>query len=200
MNYVGLALQYLSQYPILVSLLIGIFTGEEVILVLAFLSAQGVLPLWIVLVFVPMGTFICDVFFFSLEKTRFVKRIKEWKYFSKGYEKLDAHIGKLTKDRHIHTLFYTKFIYGTRIVTLIFLGLKEIKYSKFFKYNIVVTIIWALIVIPLGYLAGKGYQIIVDVFRSVELGLLFILILVIVFFTIKKWISNKLAKKSAQLI
>ena len=190
-------LEYISQYPILSSLLVGIFTGEEVILVLAFLSAQGVLPLWVVFVFVPLGTFICDAFFFFLGRTKFVNRIKEWKHFSKGYEKVDANVGRLTKDRHIFTLFYTKFIYGTRIATLIFLGLKGISYSQFFKYNLIITILWAMIVIPLGYFAGKGYGIILNIFRSVELGLLFILIFIIFFFIIKKWISTKLMKKQS---
>jgi len=186
---------YLSQYPILASLLIGIFTGEEVILILAFLSSQGVLPLWIVFVFVPIGTFITDIFFFFIGKTKLINKIKDWKHFSKGYSKTDKFVGKLTKEKHILALFYTKFIYGTRIVTLIFLGLRGTKYSQFFKYNIIITILWAMIVIPLGYLAGKGYIIILNIFRSVELGLLFLLIFIILFFLIKKWISTKLVKK-----
>lgn len=186
---------YLSQYPIWTSLLVGIFTGEEVILILAFLSAQGVLPLWVVFVFVPMGTFICDAFFFFLGKTKLINRIKEWKHFSRHYEKVDAHVGKLTGDKHLLALFYTKFIYGTRIVTIVFLGLRGTKYSQFFKYNLIITIIWAMIVIPLGYLAGEGYIFILNIFRSVELGLLFILILVILFFLIKKWISKQISKR-----
>ena len=186
---------YLSQYPILTSFLIGIFTGEEVILILAFLSAQGVLPLWVVLVFVPLGTFLCDTFFFFIGKTRIVNRLKEWKHFSRNYKRVDEHVGKLTRERHILTLFYTKFIYGTRIVTLIFLGLKGTSYSQFFVYNLAITILWAIIIIPLGYFAGKGYTFIIDIFRSVELGLLFILLSVILFFLIKKWISTKLIKK-----
>lgn len=187
--------EYLSQYPILSSLFAGIFTGEEVILILAFLSAQGILPLWVVFVFVPIGTFITDIFFFFIGKTKSVNKIKEWKYFSNSYKKIDTHIGKLTKEKHIFVLFYTKFIYGTRIASILFLGLKGTSYSQFFKYNFFITILWAMIVIPLGYLAGKGYSFIINIFRSVELGLLFVLIFIILLFIVKKWISTKLIKK-----
>lgn len=186
---------YLSQYPILASLLIGIFTGEETILILAFLSSQGVLPLWIVLVFVPIGTFITDVLFFFLGKTKTINKLHKWRYFSNKYKKTDELVGRLTRENHLLILFYTKFIYGTRIISILFLGLKGTSYYRFLKYNFIITFIWALIVIPLGYFTGKGYTFIINIFRSVELGILFVLVIVILFFLVKKWISVKLIKK-----
>ena len=187
-----------AENPIIVSFLVGLLTGEETVMALSFASAVGVLPFWIVLVFATLGMFVCDTFFFAVGKSRFAHRVLEFKKIKEGYKKIDESVEKITLKHPILLLLYTKFIYGTRIASLLFLGIKQTSWIKFLSVNLAIAMLWGLIVIPAGWLAGKGFRIILDIFRNVQLGITFVVLTIILIIIIRKWLNKKLTRKQKQ--
>lgn len=183
-----------ENYPILIAFLGGLFGGEEVIITLSFLSANGFIPIWILFVFALIGVFLSDIFVFFIGKLRIIKNFKNIEKFSKVYMQVDSRISKLTRESVFLTLLYTKFLYGTRVLTLIYVGLKDIKLRKFMLYDFIVTFIWMCVIVSIGWFAGSSYNLIYKIFKNVQIALLTILIFVVLFFILRKWVGKKLIK------
>jgi membrane protein DedA with SNARE-associated domain len=195
MGIVDFILSLLSSYPEICSYLVGVFLGEETIMFLSFLSSQGYLPILTVFIFSTLGTFTSDLFFFSISKIRYFQNLEKESSLYRQYQKIDTLVGRLTKENHLLILFYTKFIYGTRIMTIMYLGVKGVSFRKFLIFNSIITILWSLVIVSLGWLAGQGYLFILDLFRNIQLAIFFILLLIIVLLVIKKWIQKKLTRE-----
>ncbi|MFA4953506.1 MAG: hypothetical protein WC584_04750 [Candidatus Pacearchaeota archaeon] len=181
-------------HPILITFFGGFFGGEELLLILSFASANNLIPFLDLLIFFALGSYIMDLFIFSIGKTRLVSRLHEWKSFSRKYAKIDSLVGRLTKERHVMILFYTKFVYGTRIASILFLGLKKVKTTKFLLVSAITIITWTFIVAGIGWLAGKGFNIILTLFKDVFLAISFVFFFAVIIYLIKKWVEKKILK------
>ena len=179
-------------HPILIAFLSGFLGGEEILLVLGFASAQGIIPFHILLIFCTLGAYIMDFFIFLIGKSKMVNRLHKWRKFSEKYKKIDMFVGKVTKEKHILLLFYTKFIYGTRIVSLLFLGLKGIKTLRFLVVSLFTVVIWSSIILIIGWLAGRGFSIILTVFKSLSLAVSFVVLFIILLWLLKRKVEKKL--------
>lgn len=190
---------FFSQYGILILILSGIIGGEEVIISLVFLSAMGLFPLWWILVFVTLGEFISDLTIFSLAKLKFFHRFKRIERLTRLYEKADKFIIKISKESTFLTILYSKFIYGTRIFTLVYLSSKKVQWKKFILSDFLVFIVWMSIVVAVGWFAGSSIKKLTSTFKNIEFTLLLLLVFIIFIIVIKKWIQKKLLKKQKQL-
>lgn len=182
----------------LISFLGGLFAGEEVVATLAFMAAKGIMPLWVVVVFAGFGVFICDLFFYSIGRLHFFNSLKDIKKFSVFYDNFDSVILKVTKQKPVVALFYTKFIFGTRIITLIYTGMKKVSLKKFIVFDLLICFLWISIVVGIGYLAGRGYIFISEVLKNTFIGIGFVFTLIFIIFFVKKWIAKKLVNASGQ--
>ena len=187
-----------ASHPVLITFFTGFFGGEEFLLLLSFASANGIIPFYFILIFFSIGAFIMDMIIFLIGRTRVVKKLHGWKLFSDKYQKVDMLVGRLTKDRHILLLFYTKFIYGTRIASIIFLGLKGVKFAKFVIVSAFTIFVWVGVVASIGWLAGKGFNIILTLFKSVFLAISFLFFFIIIIYLVKKWIEKRIIKSGKE--
>ena len=71
----------------------------------------------------------------------------------------------------------------------------KISYSKFLKLNSFVTLILVSSFLVAGWLAGKGYTIVLDVFKSVQLGISFLIVFFVVFYILQKKLKKWYIKK-----
>jgi membrane protein DedA with SNARE-associated domain len=190
---------FFSNYGIFILLLSGILGGEEVIISLVFLSAMGLFPLWWILVFVTLGEFISDFTIFSLGRLNLFHKFKKIERFTRLYEKADRFIIKVSKESTFLTLLYSKFIYGTRIFTLVYLSSKKTQWRKFIISESLVLIVWMSITVAVGWFAGASVKQLSLTFKKVEFTLLLLLIFIIFIVMVKKWIQTKLLKKQKRL-
>lgn len=177
-------------HPLLASLLGGLFAGEEFTLFLAFLSSRGYYPLWIVYVFSFTGVFIMDFLFYQFGRLRFVHKLFRFRFFTKAYSFINLFVQKITYKHKFLILLYTKFIFGTRLISLIYLGIEKTSYRTFLITDFFVTLLWTIVIVTFGYFIGKGYSILYDIFKSVQISLAFILIMLLLFFIFRKWIRK----------
>ena len=162
---------------------------------IAFLSGQGVMPLYIVFAGSIIGTIVSDTAWFFLSRTRAADRMISYKHFSVWYAKVKSIFDKITKNNIIIAILVGKFLYGTRIVTIAYLSRERINYYKFCLYNFVIIVLWTLVIIPIGYLAGEGLGKTMTIFQDFEKVVFYLIVFIILIFIIKsvftKWLEKK---------
>lgn len=187
-----------TSHAIWISIVAGFLAGEELILVLAFLSAQGMLPVWIVFIFGLIGLLIRDTLLYFIGFLRPLYKLNKYARVNRISANLDSFVQKTTKQSMARMLLYTKFIFGTRILTSLYLGYKRVKPSKFLFNN---TLIWAILVtifISIGYFAGESFIFIMETFKSMTLAIAFLLLLIIFFLWVQRKLHHRMVKKTSE--
>ncbi|MFH1901981.1 MAG: hypothetical protein ABIK26_07010 [Candidatus Omnitrophota bacterium] len=180
-------------------MLSGILGGEELILSLVFLSSLGLFPLWWILIFVTLGEFISDIVIFSLGRIDLFHKFKKIEKLTKLYKKADNLIMKVSKKSTFLTILYSKFIYGTRIFTLVYLSSKKTKWQKFLVSELLALMVWMSITVVIGWFAGASIKQFSLAFKNTGLTIALLVIFIILIIMMKKWIQTKLLKKQKQL-
>jgi len=199
MNIIESFIPFFASYGTLITFLGGLIGGEEVIITFAFLSATGLFPLWWIAVFSTIGVYLSDIIVLSIGRCDRIGNFQRLEKYSKVYQKVDHLIVKISRENLFLTLLYTKFLYGTRVLTLIYLGIKKVKWIKFLIYDFIVVCIWIIPVILVGWLGGSGFRIVITVFKRAELTIMLIIIFIILVLMIRAWIKTKLLKLRKQL-
>ncbi len=185
----------LASFSFFMSFIAPIISGENGVIILAFLSAQGYFAPWIVFLFGSLGMLAIDSIWFLLMKTKFLEKRKEKYRNYETYRKIEARIESLSHKSDIMIIMISKILIGTRILIIIYLSLRNISYFKFMKYNILPTFIWGAGLTLIGWLAGRGYYNLSQVSNNLFLGLTFIASLVMAFYLImsliRKWLIGK---------
>ena len=95
----------------------------------------------------------------------------------------------------LYALILSKFVYGTRVLTVVTFGVnKPIKTSKFFLINTICLMIIASVILLIGWFFG-GLLNLNLFYRNFKLFFLGLLLLIVFVVISKKWIQ----KKSVQL-
>lgn len=183
-------LDLLNSYPFLISFLPVIFGGEVAIITLAFLSQQNLISIGYVILFGLIGAILSDLLWYSLTKLRLVRKFKEWRHIKKHYENIEKKIEKISRGKDFLMLLIAKFVVGTRVVTIIYLNLRNIKLSKFVVYSIVANFIWLGAMITFGVLAGRGF-VALGLFDRIQWIILGVVVLIVAWHFIEKAITKK---------
>jgi len=189
-------LNTLRDHPIILFFLAAYIGGEEMIIPLAILVGHGLWSLWLLFTVCFIGTLFADLTWFLLgrhgiQKRRFFQRYKE------KYTKMSTFIRKLAKTE-IGLLLITKFIYGTRIFTIILISLEGLSINKFIKINSLVILIWLPIITGIGWMIGRGSSLFVNLYEHpIELSVGIIAIIVL-FHIARNYLSKKLLPKELQ--
>jgi membrane protein DedA with SNARE-associated domain len=190
----------LSDFSFLISFLSPILGGENAVIFVAFLSSQGFLSLWIVFFFSFLGMMAIDSIWFFITKTKYFKKLKNWKKISKKYLQVEEHIQKITRNKDVLLLLIAKILIGTRILIIIYLSSKKVSFKKFIFYNSIPTLIWAGLLCFIGYLAGKGFTSIIEVFKNVQIAIIFLFIFFIFFYVLIRRLNAWVMKRKKKLI
>ncbi len=155
-----------------------LFTGDETMFLFSFLSTQGYLNIF-ALFFIAILSNLCSDFFFFFFGDRVLRK---WKRINK-YKKRTENIFKKTKNQKL-ALFLSKFIYGTRSLTVIFLGGSSMKFLTFIIWDIIALIPITIAILFFGWFAGQGANYL-HLYKP--LLVIFPLIILIIF---RKWVSK----------
>ncbi len=192
MTFWNSIITFFQGYPLSISFIGSFFGGEEIILPLAYLAGQSVMPLWKVFVGCLVGTLVSDLLWFHIARARWVDRLLNTKYLSKGQRKIISILDVSTRHNLFMTMLFLKFAYGTRLITISYLSREKLDMKEFVRYNFFVIFIWISVIVPLGWLAGKGLSMVTDIYHDVEMTLsAIIMLIVIVYFTriaLNRWL------------
>jgi membrane-associated protein len=152
MHTVNLLIHLVEHHQILVYAVIYIglvFEGEFFLISTGILAHLGALNFWFALIFILLG---------GLSKTLLGYAIGEFFYKKFNHHKVFRYIEKRVyavlprfKEKPFWSVFVSKFIMGANHFVIIFCGYEKIDYKKFLKAEISSTVIWAPLLLSLGY-------------------------------------------------
>jgi membrane-associated protein len=89
-----------------------------------------------------------------------------------------------------------RFVYGTRTVSMIYWGVRKLKFLHFFLFDFVGCILWATLLIALGYFLSQSAAAIIGKVKRIEVWLLAALLLSAVFFVCRRYFAQLYLRKS----
>lgn len=191
MEFWALVMNFLQMYTPLFAFASGLLLGDALIL-LAALAGAGKLNILVIFFFGLLGELMHDSFFFYISKSAFVHRIKRKLKLHKGRNHAAELIEKLasTKGGYFVPLFFAKFIYGIRDSVILYVGHKVYDFKKYFLICLAASVCSISIILGLGWLAGRGFNEIIPVFKGFEKGLGLILVSILVLYIVYRLIGN----------
>ncbi|MFH1451968.1 MAG: VTT domain-containing protein [archaeon] len=187
-------LLFLTGFPWLICLVATFIGGEETIMFLSALAGQGVFAIYIVLIFSFVGIMISDFMWFFIGKIEGLNYFKRYEVVSKNYSRAKKFISKHTGDNEFFILLSTKFFYGIRVVALAYVGRKKMKFSKFLFYNSIVNIVWILTFAIVGFFAGKGISMFLNIYENVSFLLVLFFGILVFLYVIKNIIKRLISR------
>lgn len=124
--------------------------GESVILTAGFLSAQGYLSLYKIILVAFIGTLIADQVLFHVGKYYGMKIIDR-------FPRLDKPAQRAFRLLHRHdTIFILsfRFIWGIRIISPLIIGAAGVSFKRFSPLNLIAAAVWSILSCSAGYLFG----------------------------------------------
>ncbi|MBU4070218.1 MAG: hypothetical protein KJ646_04515 [Nanoarchaeota archaeon] len=184
----------ISSNPIITVFLVTFFLGDETVYFLSFLSGQGVLALWIVILFSIIGNGGCDILWFSIARSKYSKKIRKFLCLDKKAKKTKFLKG-ISKKKMFTILCLSKFFYGTRILAIFYVAKKEKKFGKIFLINTLSVISWVMVIGMLMWFAGKWTSVSFDMLNNARKIIGFAVFFGVLIFLIRKLIFSKIIKK-----
>ena len=126
-----------------------ILEGEFFIIFTGILSHLGALNLWISFFFVILGGLFKTLIGYKLGQFLF-KKFNHNRFFKYMQKRVYIILPRF-KIQPFWSIFISKFIIGANNIVIIFCGYEKINYKKFLKAEISATIIWAPLLLSLGY-------------------------------------------------
>lgn len=173
------------------SVFVGAFLfGDSVILTSAYLAGQlawSPLPIFLAAL---AGTIVSDTLWYLFGRF-FAWRFSEVKFLKKEREKMSGFIARLVGEKPLVALVMVKFLYGSRIAMILYAASSGISFWTFSFFNAIGAIVWLLVFIPLGYLAGQGVSRAAPFIDALPAALAVLVISFIVFRIITIWMEKR---------
>lgn len=200
MPYEQAILDFFRVYGPITLFLGAFFFGETVILTAIFLAFRGAWSLEEVFWYSFFGTIISDSiwFFFGTQISRFFDFLAK-KFFYREQapdtSRFVAVLDRVAGKRPYLVLLFVKFLYGTRILTILYLARRRMSFFRFSVFNVGGTVVWLVTLLLLGYVAGQYIIFFVPYLEKFQYSLS-ILVAVVLFFKFgTSWITNRLTGK-----
>jgi membrane protein DedA with SNARE-associated domain len=181
-------LQYFIQYHYLVIFFGTFIEGEVVLIAGGFLVSEGHLNFPVLVLLATVAAIIGDNFFFWLGRSqrigsrhpwadRLLNFIGEHRLF-KGEEFVRRHGGK--------SVFLVRFFYGLRFAGAMTAGYLGMGIVRFFVFNLVGSLIWAVLLGWVGYIFGESIGPIAQGVKLGEIGFILVLAGLIIIYLLNR--------------
>jgi membrane protein DedA with SNARE-associated domain len=161
-----------------------IFEGEFFVIFTGILAHLGALDFSFALLFVFLGGLSKTFIGYALGEFLY-KKFNHHRFFN-YIEKRVYNILPRFKEKPFWSIFISKFIIGANNVVIIFSGFEKIDYRKFLKAEISAIIIWASLLLSLGYFFSYTA---LHISREIGKFLLVVLVFYVVFILFDKLVS-----------
>ena len=194
-NLETFGLFFVNNYLVffLASMVATALWGDASLVALVILSVHFKISLWIVILAAYLGTMVGDAIWFMIGN-KFLNKFKSDK-FNHGYKHVEKLMERFFKGSSFALLCIVKFLYGTRVITTLYLAKKKIGFGKFLYYNCFATILWIIFMGGIGYLAAIGFDWVYKTVENVRIALTLLVVAFIVFnlgrIILNKWLDIK---------
>ncbi|MCE5387155.1 MAG: DedA family protein [Acidithiobacillus sp.] len=161
--------EFLRRYGYSILFLGTLFEGEAVVVIAGALAQAGILSLPWVIVSAWAGSTLNDQILYQLGY-HYQERLLRW---LPGF--LRRHVqraeGMIRRFGDSITLLF-RFIYGTRTITPILLGIHRYHPRRYLWMNPLAALLWAIVIASVGYLLGASLPLILRELRYVQMAFL----------------------------
>lgn len=188
MYTVKLLTSFVESHQILAYLFIFlglIFEGEVVVITTGVLCYLGALDFTFSLILIFVGSFVKTFVLYYIGELM-NDRFSHSKYFQ-YIERRVLYFMPRFKQKPFWSIFLSKFIMGTNYLVILFSGYTKINFKTFLKAEVISTVIWAPILLSLGFFFS---QTAISISKEIGRFSLVILGLVIIFLLFDKIISS----------
>lgn len=168
--------------------------GETVILSGSYLAGQGIWSVVVVYIWALLGTLAADAAWFYLGP-KGMRLFHRWEKVKQKHEAIISALQRHVGDKPFLAMLFIKFLYGTRILTIIYLSSVKVKFWTFMLFDFIGTAVWLVVMVGAGWLAGKGLADVLPAVRSVEYLLSGLVVMMVIFKLITSWLEKRIAKK-----
>ncbi len=185
---------FLSASPLLAYTIIFVgvmIEGEGIILLASVFALQGHLSWFWLAATAISGTIFGDVLWFEAGRNLKGTRLGTW--LDKRYEKTGGWVNDMLVDRYHWYAVVSKFMYFTTRPTIFLAGWHDFEFKKFLKITTYATIIWAAVIMIIGY--GFGQAINQIGFKKITHRIELFAIVVFLGIFIIEWVIKKLVIK-----
>jgi membrane protein DedA with SNARE-associated domain len=152
----------------------AVFEGLNSMVLGGFLVSVGKIKLLPTLLIFIFGYVINGYFWYFVGYFAGSKPIDKWiKKDEKGrriMEKVEDYFKKFSG----RAIIITKFTFSLTIATLIMAGSLKYNHKKFFQYNLIGSIGWAVITLFIGYFFGESYKLFLFYLKNISYALIFL--------------------------
>ncbi len=163
--------------------------GDSLIFAAGTFAAIGEMNFWLLLLLIIVAATVGDTVNYEIGKHFGKKIISNKKYKLIKDENLEK-ADNLVKKYGGAAVLIARFMPIIRTIVPFVVGMGELHYPKFIKYNALGAIIWVSLFLSIGYLFGN-IPVVKDNFTLIILGIIFLSVLPILIMYIK----NKFSKK-----
>jgi membrane protein DedA with SNARE-associated domain len=155
------------------------FGGGFVALVVAgILSYSGELNIVIAMLVAGTANFIGDQFLFTVAR----KNKHQAKQMMEKHKRKIAMSHLLMRKYGTWVIFLQKYIYGIKTLIPLAMGLTKYDYRKFIVFNLLASIVWALIIGLSAYMLGELVYKYIEEFKTYGLILVAVILLTVFYF------------------
>ena len=187
-------IEYLKHYQMYAVFFGSILFGESVIVPAILLSAEGIFSPVGVFFSAFFGTVIADVGWFLLGRhgidllAKFSSRIRE------RYESYIEQVEHRDERHRLIFFIFFKFVYGIRILTIIYFSLQRMPFARFIGIVSLGTFLWLAVAFFVGWPAWIALSSAIPSMASLQVILIWIVIIAVLFRIIIQWIGKKIIK------
>lgn len=172
-----------SPWAAMIFFVLGVIMGDNLFIALGFIYAQGYSQLVVPVIFLFSGVVIADYFYYLIGRSEAFEKLKKIKIVGFFFNRVDNTIEMITANHVPIAFYYCKFITGAKFLIDAYLGKKKVGHFYFVYMTLIAAVVWSTFAFLVGYLTGKGFIFVLDLFQSFSLGLLFIFVFIAVFFS-----------------
>ena len=190
-------IKFLMSYRYLALFPLACLEGPIVALAVGFLVHLGYfmfIPAYFVMI---LGDFVPDSLYYAIG--RFGNKEKLVLKYDTKSKLISRNFGYLERVWHKHTLktmFVSKLAYAFSIPLLVTAGLVRLPYRKFVWQALIVTLFQYGVLMTVGYLLGKSYEVAVPYVKGVAIIIAVIAIVFVAgYFMLQKYIKNKVVEE-----
>ncbi len=172
----------------------SVLGGEPALFLLGFLAAQGIVGVVPIILLSYIGAFVPNAIWYFLGNTNLMKNLSSHKYTTETVTLITDAVERASRGSHLLALIIIKFLVGTPVLLVMYTSRKRLTPKEFFCYQSVATFLSVLVIMPAGYLSGRGFVYFAQVFENVYVAIGFILVILIGIFALQVWFEKRFTK------
>lgn len=166
------------------------FFGETVIVAASFLAAQGVWSMSNVFWLTLVGTVAADIVWFYAGRYS-QSLLRYYQVNIDRYRSYVSYVDDAFEHRPWRTMTFLKFLYGTRIIMIIYLALSPMPLRRFIAIDTFASAVLIAVTMAIGWFAAKGLLNVVPALNNVKYAVFILLLVIVAYKLASLWFTKQ---------